>query len=69
MCSEFETTLLLEFVTEDSSRMSRHILMKWIEKKNKKMTASRVYDEFDQMFIASLLRIKHFLKKTRPCIS
>ena len=24
--------------------------MKWIEKKNKKMSASRVYDEFDQMF-------------------
>jgi hypothetical protein len=24
--------------------------MKWIEKKNKKMSASRVFDEFDQMF-------------------
>ena len=24
--------------------------MKWIEIKNKKMSASRVYDEFDQMF-------------------
>ena len=24
--------------------------MKWIEKKNKKMSALRVYDEFDQMF-------------------
>ena len=24
--------------------------MKWIEKKNKKMSTSRVYDEFDQMF-------------------
>ena len=32
------------------SRMTRHVLMKWIEKKNKKMSASRVYDEFNQMF-------------------
>ena len=24
--------------------------MKWIEKKNKKMSASRVYNEFNQMF-------------------
>ena len=25
-------------------------MIKWIEKKNKKMSALRVYDEFDQMF-------------------
>ena len=48
--SEFEKTILAEFVTEDSTRMTRHALMKWIEKKNKKMSVSRVYDEFDQMF-------------------
>ena len=50
MWSEFEKALLAEFVTEDSSRMTRYILMKSIEKKNKKMSASRVYNEFDQMF-------------------
>ena len=33
------------FVEDDST-----CLMKWIEKKNKKMSASRVYNEFDQMF-------------------
>ena len=48
--SEFEKKILEEFVTEDSTRMTRHALMKWREKKNKKMSASRVYDEFDQMF-------------------
>ena len=42
--------ILAEFATEDLSRMTRHVLMKWIEKKNKKMSASRVYNEFDQMF-------------------
>ena len=31
-------------------RMTQHAPMKWIEKKNKKMSALRVYDEFDQMF-------------------
>ena len=40
----------MEFVSEDLSRMTRHVLMKWIVKKNKKMCASRVYNEFDQMF-------------------
>ena len=35
---------------EDLSRMTRHFLRKWIEKKNKKMSALRVYDMFDQMF-------------------
>ena len=48
--SEFERTILAEFTTEDSTRMTQHALIKWIEKKNKKMSASRVYDEFDQMF-------------------
>ena len=42
--------MLAEFATEDMSRMTRHVLMKWIEKKIKKMSASRVYEEFDQMF-------------------
>ena len=45
--SEFERAILAEFAMEDLSRMTRHVLMKWIEKKNKKMSASRVYDEFD----------------------
>ena len=44
--SEFEKAILTEFVTKDLSRMTRHILMKWIEKKNKKMSTSSVYDEF-----------------------
>ena len=48
--SEFEKATLAEFAREDLSRMTRHVLMKWIEKKNKKMSASRVFDEFDQMF-------------------
>ena len=51
--SKFEKLILVEFATEDLSRMTRHVLMSWIEKKNKKnkkMCASRVYDEFDQMF-------------------
>ena len=50
MWSELEKALLPEFVTKDSLRMTRHILMKWIEKKNKKMSAPRVYDKFDQVF-------------------
>ena len=35
---EFEKTILAEFATEDSTRMTQHALMKWIEKKNKKMS-------------------------------
>ena len=50
MWSDFEKVILAEFATEDLSRMTQHVLMKWIEKKNKKMSASRVYDEFDEMF-------------------
>ena len=48
--SKFEKAILTEFAMEELLRMTRHVLMKWIEKKNKKMSASRVYDEFDQMF-------------------
>ena len=48
--SDFERVILAEFTTEDLSKMTRHVLMKWIEKKNKKMSASKVSDEFDQMF-------------------
>ena len=44
MWSNFEKAILSEFAMEDLSRMTRHILMKWIEKKNKKMSGSRVYD-------------------------
>ena len=40
--SEFEKAILAEFATEDLSRMTRHVLMKWIEKKNKNMSAPRV---------------------------
>ena len=48
--SDFERVILAEFTMEDLSRMTRHVLMKWIEKKSKKMSASRVYDKLDQMF-------------------
>ena len=48
--SDFEKAILTTFTIEDLSRITRHDLMKWIEKKNKKMSALRVYDEFDQMF-------------------
>ena len=41
--------MLVEFATEDLSKMTQHVLMKWIEKKNKKMSESRVYDKFDQL--------------------
>ena len=47
----FERALLAEYMLEDTSRMTRHTLMKWIEKKTRKnMNALGVYNEFDQMY-------------------
>ena len=48
--AEFEKTLLEEYIMEDASRMTRHMLMNWIEQKEKNMCAFRVYAEFDQMY-------------------
>ena len=47
---EFEMALLTEFMLEGASRMSRHMLMTWIEKKGKKLCASGVYAEFEQKY-------------------
>ena len=48
--AEFEKALLAEFMLEDASRMTRHTLMIWIEKKGKNLCASGVYAEFDQKY-------------------
>ena len=45
--AEFEKALLVEYILEEVSRMSRHTLMTWIEKKGKNLCASGVYAEFD----------------------
>ena len=67
--AEFERTILAEFAIEDSMRMARHVLMKWTEKKNKKLSASRVYDEFDQMFSRLPTRTKCCWRRTKLCTS
>ena len=48
--AEFKKALLAEFMLEDASRMTRHTLMIWIEKKGKNMCASGIYAEFDQKY-------------------
>ena len=48
--AEFETTLLAEFMFEDASRVTRNMLMMWIEKKGRNLCASGVYAEFDQKY-------------------
>ena len=48
--AEFERALLAEYMLEDTSRMTRHTLMNWIEKKGKNLCASGVYAEFDQKY-------------------
>ena len=45
----FERALLAEYMLEDTSRMTRHMLMKWIEK-GKNLNALGVYNEFDQRY-------------------
>ena len=45
----FERALFAEYMLEDASRMTRHTLMKWIEKKGKNMNVLGVYNEFYQM--------------------
>ena len=47
---EFEKALLAEYMLEDASRMTRHTLMTWIEKRGKNLCASGVYAEFDQKY-------------------
>ena len=46
---EFKIALLAKYMLEDTSRMTRHMLMKWIEKKGKNLNALGVYNKFDQM--------------------
>ena len=48
--AEFEKVLLAEFMLEDTSQMTRHTLMTWIEKKGKNLCVSGVYVEFDQKY-------------------
>ena len=48
--AEFEKALLVEYMLEDASRMTRHTLMIWIEKKGKNLCASGVFAEFDQEY-------------------
>ena len=48
--AEFENALLVEFMLEDASRMTRNMLMIWIEKKGKNLCVSGVYVEFDQKY-------------------
>jgi hypothetical protein len=48
--AEFEKALVAEYMVEDASRMTRHTLMNWIEKKGKNLCASGVYAEFDQKY-------------------
>ena len=38
--------LLLEYMLEDASGMTWHMLTKWVEKKGKNVCASRVFQEF-----------------------
>ena len=47
--SEFERTILAEFAIEDSTRMTRHALMKWIEKKNKKIVEIQAQHRPDRL--------------------
>jgi hypothetical protein len=48
--ADFEKALLAEYMLEDASRMTRHTLMNWIEKKGKILCASGVYVEFDRKY-------------------
>ena len=48
--AEFEKALLVEYILEEVSRMSRHTPMIWIEKKGKNLCASVVYVDFDQKY-------------------
>ena len=48
--AEFEKVLFEEYMLEDASRMTRHTLMNWIEKKRKNLCVPGAYAEFDQMY-------------------
>jgi hypothetical protein len=41
--AEFEKALLAEYMLDDTSRMTRHVLISWIEKKGKNLSVSGVY--------------------------
>jgi hypothetical protein len=41
--AEFEKALLAKYMLEDASRMTRHVLISWIEKKGKNLSMSVVY--------------------------
>ena len=47
---EFEKALLAEYMLEDASRMTQHMLMTWIEKRGKNLCASGVYADSDQKY-------------------
>jgi hypothetical protein len=48
--AEFEKALLTEYMLNDASRMTRHALISWIEKKGKNLSVSGVYTEYDRMY-------------------
>jgi hypothetical protein len=48
--AEFEKALLTEYMLDDASRMTRHALISWIEKKGKNLSVSGVYAEYDRMY-------------------
>ena len=48
--AEFEKALLAEYMLDDASRMTRHALISWIEKKGKNLSVSGVYAEYDRMY-------------------
>jgi hypothetical protein len=47
--AEFEKALLAQYMLDDASRMTRHALISWIEKKGKNLSVSGVYTEYDRM--------------------
>ena len=47
---EFQDVLLVESILENECSMTWHTFMKWVEKKGKKMSVLRVYDEFNQIY-------------------
>jgi hypothetical protein len=48
--AEFVKALLTEYMLDDTSRMTRHVLISWIEKKGKNLSVSGVYTEYDRMY-------------------
>jgi hypothetical protein len=48
--AEFKKVLLAEYMLNAASRMTRHALISWIEKKGKNLSVSGVYTEYDRMY-------------------